>query len=108
VALRAGDTAHLEREGHVVEHREMGEERVALKHHRRAAPGGREIRHVVGAQHDVAAAHLLVAGDHPQRGGLAAARGAEQAAVDAGRDLEVDRIHGDRAPVPLGDADQLE
>ena len=50
----------------------------------------------------------LVAGDHAQRRGLAAARGPEQAAVAAGGDRQVDAVDGGGLAVALGDVDELE
>ena len=67
------DAAHLQAEGDVVDAVEMREQRVALEHHRRAARRRRQIGDVLGAEDDVALARLLVAGDHAQGRGLAAA-----------------------------------
>ena len=78
---RLVDAAHLQGEGDIVEAGQMRKQRVALEHHRRAALGGRQVRHVGRADQNVAFGRALVTGDHPQRRGLAAARGAQQAAI---------------------------
>jgi hypothetical protein len=87
---------HLQREGDVVDGIEMGKQRVALKHHRGAAPGGRQVGDVLGADDDIAGRRGLVAGDEAQGRGLAAAGRAQQAAIAVGRDLEIDPVdrHG--------------
>ena len=85
----------------------MGKERVALEHHRRAARRGRLVVHHLVAEHDLAFADRLVAGDHAQRRGLAAAGRPEQAAIGAGLDLQRDMIDRDGAAVELADAREL-
>ena len=60
------DAAHLQREGDIVDAGQMREQRIALKHHRRAALGRRQVGDVVGADQDVALRGALVAGDHAQ------------------------------------------
>ena len=50
---------------------------------------------------DAAGVGLLEAGDHPQRRGLAAARGAEQREELALSDLEVEAVDGDLVAEPL-------
>ena len=67
------DALHLEREGDIVDAGEMREERVALEHHRRAALGWRQVGDVGRADENVAFGRALVARDHAQRRGLAAA-----------------------------------
>ena len=44
----------------------MGEQRVALEHHRRAAPDGRQAGDVGAVDQHIAGADALVAGDHAQ------------------------------------------
>ena len=106
--LRLVDAAHLQREGDVVDAIEMREQRVALEHHRRAALGRRQVGDVGVADQDVAFADRLVAGDHPQGRGLAAARGAEQTAIAVGGHAQVDRVDRERRAVALADADEFE
>ncbi len=69
---------------------EVREERVALEDGVDAAPVRRHVGHVGAVEHDPAARRPLEPGDHPERGGLAAPRGAEHreelpAAACAGR-----------------------
>ena len=105
----SADAAHAQGKGDVVQHRQMREQRIGLEHHRRAAAGRRQADdgHVV--QQDVAAGRVLVPRQQPQRGGLAAARGAEQADIAAGADPQVQRIDGDRtAREALGDGGEFD
>ena len=106
--LGLGDAAHLEAEGDVVEAVEMRKERVALEHHGGAALGRRQVADGLVAEHDVAARRRLVAGDHAQRRGLAAARGAEQAAIGSRPDLQIDRVHRDSVAIALGEAGEFD
>jgi hypothetical protein len=108
VALGLGDAAHLQAEGDVVEGVEVGEQRVALEHHRRAPLGGGQSSDVLAAEDDVALVDALVAGDHAQCAGLAAAGRPKQAAVAAGGDLQVDAIDGGRVAVVLDRVDEFE
>ncbi len=102
------DAAHLEAEGDIVDAIQMREQRVALEHHGGAALDRRQaVDHLV-ADHDVASAQLLMAGDHAQGGGLAATGWAKQAAIAAAGDLQADAIDGDGPAVALDDADQLD
>ncbi|CDI09858.1 protein of unknown function [Agrobacterium pusense] len=80
----------------------MRKQRIGLEHHRRAAPGGRQIGHDGVAKPDIAAGNALVTSDHPERRGLAAARRAEQAAVAPRRYLQAYRMDGGGVAVNLG------
>ena len=102
------DAAHVQAEGDVVDAAQMREQRVGLEHHRRAAADRRQVVDDLVADHDVALADPLVAGDHAQGAGLAAARRAEQAAIAAVRDLQADIVDGARGAVELADADELD
>ncbi len=108
VPRRLVDAAHLQGEGDVVDHGQMRKQRVGLEHHRRAALGRRQVGDVLAAQDDVARADRLVARDHPQGRGLAATGRAEQAAIGAGRDFQVDGVDRQRRVIALGDGDQFE
>ncbi|MDT4852710.1 hypothetical protein FQZ97_869520 [compost metagenome] len=100
---------HLQAEGHVVQRREVREQRKALEHHGRAAGRGGQAGDVAVFQQDVAAGAALVAGDHAQRGALAAAGGAEQAAVAVGRDAQIDAVHRHAAlGVALGERNEFD
>ena len=108
VALRPSDAAHLQREGHIVDRGQMRKQRVALEHHRGAARLRRQISDVLVADQDVARGCGLVTGDEAQGRGLAAAGGAEQAAIGVGRHFQVDRVDRGRAAVGLGQRCKLE
>jgi hypothetical protein len=107
VALRAaGD---LQREAHVLGHRHVRIQRVALEHHRHAALGRRRVGDVDAADQHAPRAHLLEAGDHAQRRRLAAARRPDQhheLAFGHGQVDAVDRGHAVR--VGAAQALQLE
>ena len=106
-ALLLVDAAHAQAEGDVVGAIEMRKQGVALEHHRRAARRRRQIGDVLGSQDDVAFARLLVAGDHAQGRGLAAAARAQQAAIGARRDAQADRVHRRGLAKALGHGHQF-
>ena len=87
----AGD---LQREAHVVGDRHVRVERVVLEHHRDVAVLGRQVGDVAVADADRAAVDVLEAGEHPQRGGLAAAGRADEDEELAVADLEVELVDG--------------
>ena len=97
VPRRAVDAAHFQGKCDVVEHGQVRKQRVGLEHHRRAALGRLEVGDVLRAQDDVALADRLVAGDHAQGRGFATAGGAEQAAIGAGRNLQIDVVDRQRS-----------
>ena len=100
--LRFGHVAQLQAVGHVVEDVHVGEQRVALEHHCRVALVGGQLVDGLVAQVDFALVRGLKAGDHAQRGGLAAAGGAQQGHELARLDVQVDGIHGLEGLVGLG------
>ena len=103
------DTVHLQAELDVREHRSVREESEVLEDGRRRPLVGRQVDQRLAVEHDVALGRQLVTADHPQRGGLAAARRAEQDDVLAVVDVQVDVVHGDRpAGEDLGQADEVE
>ncbi|MGY4489097.1 hypothetical protein ACVWWR_008288 [Bradyrhizobium sp. LM3.2] len=104
----AVDAAHFQGKRNIVEHGQVRKQRVRLEHHRRTALGGLEVGDVLRAKDDVAFADRLVARDHAQGRSLAAAGGAEQAAIGACRDLQIDGVDRQRRVVTLGDGDQFE
>jgi hypothetical protein len=85
----AGD---LEGEGHVVGHREMRVERIGLEHHGDVAVLRCDVGDVLLADVDGARAHRLEAGQHPQRGRLAASRGTDEDHELAVLDGQVERV----------------
>jgi hypothetical protein len=90
----------------------VGEQRVLLEDHVDVAPVGRDPDHVAAVEQDLAAGRLLEAGDHPQGGGLAAARGPEQGEELALGDAQVDAVDGLDLVAAAGEllvhADQLD
>jgi hypothetical protein len=80
----------------------VGEERVLLEDHVDVAPEGRDADHVAAVEEDLAAGRLLEA-DHPQGGGLATARRAEQGEELALGDPEIDVLDGPDALGPGGE-----
>jgi len=76
--------------GHVLGHRQVGKQRVRLEQDAVVARLRFGVRDVAPGQHDGAAVLALEAGDGAQQGGLAAARGAQQAHQLPGADVERD------------------
>jgi hypothetical protein len=101
------DALHLQAEGDVVDEVEMRKERVILKHHRRTAIGGTGMGDLALRKHDVAFGHRLMSGSHAQRRRLAATGWTEQAAIGAGRHLEIDGVDGERIAVALRQSDKF-
>ena len=87
----------LETERHVVEHAHVRVERVVLEHHRDVALLRRHVVDDTVADADRALGYRFEPGDHPQRGGLAAARRADQDDELLVVDVEVERLHRDGA-----------
>ena len=109
IAVGLGETAHAQRESDVVAHAEMGEQRIGLEHHRRVPVDGRQPHDILAADEDFPVGRVLVAGDHAQDGGLAAAGGAEKTAIRPIGNLEVDALDdGVDAIVALGEAGEFD
>ena len=105
--LGARQAAHLQRKADILGHAHVGKQRVVLEHHADAALLDRHGGDVLAGHEDAAAARLLEARQHGERGRLARARGAEQGQEFAGLDLEVEGAHGvDLAVVALADVDE--
>ncbi|KAG0926078.1 hypothetical protein G6F31_018515 [Rhizopus arrhizus] len=75
----------------------MRKQRIRLEHHRDAALGGRQVGHVAVADAERARGRRVQAGDHAQRGRLAATRRAQQ-------DREAACRHGEAHAVDRGGA----
>jgi hypothetical protein len=111
---RLREAPELERVGDVLEHGHVRPDRVGLEDHpevalvgRHEVPPGRGRHHPI-AQGDLARVGLLEAGHEPQRGGLAAAAGAEQGEDLAAPDRQRNGIHRRRLAEPLADAVERE
>ena len=102
VQLRGADLADAEAVGDVLVDVQVGKEAVGLEDRGRLALVGRQKGHVVAADEDAAARRQLEAGDHAQRGGLAAARGPEQGHELAAGDLDVGVPDGRHVVAGLG------
>ena len=93
VAFRLRHLAHLQPEQDVLRDRQVREQRIRLEDHRDRSLRGGQPRHVASGDADRAGIGELQAGDQAQRGGLAAARGAEQHVERAFLGLEGDAVH---------------
>ncbi len=80
-------------ERHVLVDVEVREQRVALEHRVDRAPVGLREGDVVPAKRDRPRRGGVEPRDHPQGGGLAAARGSKQGEERAAWDVEVQRVH---------------
>ena len=98
---RLGHLAQPEREGHVLEHRHVRVERVALKYHGDVAILRRHVVHQLAVDAKRAGRDFFQAGDHAQRGRLAAARRPDQHDELAILDLQVEVV--DRLEATLVD-----
>ncbi len=82
-------------------------QRIVLEHHRDVAILRRHVVDDVAADQDVAVGDILKPGDHPQRGGLAAAGGADQDDELMVRNIEIDAANGFDLVVTLDDLAQI-
>src|SRR5690606_28705525 len=103
VALLLPDSPHLQSEGDVLDHRLPGEDRIFLEDD--AVQG--LPRHRPRPDVDAAGADVLEPRQHPQEGGLAAARGTDDTDELAVGDVEAEIAEGGNRPgrggVDLGD-----
>ena len=95
-------------EGHVVEHRQEREQRVALEHRVDVAPVRRHRGHVGAVEQDPAGGRLLEPGYQPERGRLTAAGGPEQREELAARYRQVDVVDRGAVPEMLGQSRELD
>jgi hypothetical protein len=93
VHLLVGDLLEAQREGHVLVHRHVGVQGVALEDHGDVAVLGRHVVHAPAVDQEVARGDVLEAGDHAQRGGLAAARRTDEDDELLVVDREVEVLH---------------
>ncbi len=94
VDLVLGDAGDLEGEAHVVGDRHVRIERVVLEDHGDVAVLGGQVGDVAVTDEDLAAVDLFEAGEHPQRGGLATSRGADEDEELAVGDVDVELVDG--------------
>jgi hypothetical protein len=92
--LVLGHPGDLQREAHVVGHGHVRVERVVLEHHGDVPVFGRLVGDVALADQDPAGVDVLQPGQHPQRGGLAAAGRPDQDQELAVLDAQVELVHG--------------
>ena len=88
------DAAHLEAEGDVLPDRHQRKQREVLEDQGGRPLVGPDAAHVLAADPDRALGRVDEARDHPQDGGLAAARWPEEGEELAGLDRHVDRVDG--------------
>ena len=74
----AGQFLLFQPKGDILLHAHVRKERVGLEHHVDGAFVGQGVCHVLPVDEDAPGSRGLEAGQHPQQGGLAAARAAEQ------------------------------
>ena len=98
--FRPWQAAPLQPEGQVVAHVHVGVEGVGLEHHGDVAVLGGDVVHDPAVDRELAGGDALQSRDHPQDGGLAAPRGAEQDHELAVLHPEAD-VRDGRLPGPL-------
>ena len=107
LAHLVGTLQILQGEQDVLLHRHVGIQGIVLEHQADAPVLGGQLGDIVLTEEDLARGGLLQAGDHVQRGGLAAAGGAQKADQLAVGDLEGEIIDGNdfltRLLVPAGE-----
>src|SRR5205814_2093670 len=94
--------------GDVLEHAHVREEGVRLEHHADVALRCRYRGDVAAADGNAAGGRYLQPGDEPQRGGLAAARRAEERRERAALDAKGDVVHRGHRAVALRDVPELD
>ena len=94
IALLLGDARHLQREAHVVGDSHVRVEGVVLEDHRDVAVLGWQVGDIAVTDPHRAGVDLFEAGEHSQRGRLAAARGADEDHELAIADLEIELVDG--------------
>ncbi len=106
--LTLGHTLAAQAECHVVGHAQMRKQRVRLEHRVDVAPVRRQLRDVRAAQQDASQTGKLEAAHHIERGGLAAARGTEQAEKLARGNVQRQVVHHIGRAVSLAHPFQLQ
>ncbi|MCY1518676.1 hypothetical protein D9M68_533990 [compost metagenome] len=98
-ALRRRHAPHLQPEADIAGHGHVRKQRIALEHHAHAALFRAQRGDIAPVEHDATARGLDKAGDHLQRGGLAAARRAEQRQEFAAPDVQAQVFDGMKAAI---------
>jgi hypothetical protein len=93
VDLRLRHPLRFQRERDVLPHSHLRVERKELEHKGDVALAGGEPGHILAVDVNPSLGHSFQPGNHPQRGGLAAARRPEQRHELAAADGEVHRLH---------------
>ena len=93
LALRGIDLAQRHAVGHVVRHRQMRKQGIALEHHADAAPVHRRARQILSIQQDAARMPGLQAGHQLEQGGFAGAAGADHGQQLTRVDLHRNAMH---------------
>jgi hypothetical protein len=99
--------SHFEGEGHILEHREMGEQGIMLEHHGCPATQGRKTEHALATNADITRGRGLMPGHQAQQGRLAAATWAEQAAITAVWHMQINPFNGQGLAESLADIDEF-
>jgi hypothetical protein len=109
VPLRLGDAGVLQGEADVLVDGQVRVERVVLEDHGHVSPPGRDVVDHVAADADGARRDRLKAGDHAQRGGLAAAGRADEHHELPVGDVQGEPVDGGHAAdVDLGEVLKLD
>src|SRR5262245_6839213 len=106
--LAARHPRHAETKGHVLEHGAVGEEGVVLEDHAYAAAVGGHLVHALAFDEDVTCGRLHESRYRAQARGLAASGGAEEREELAPRHGHGDAVEGQRLPVMLDEATELD
>ena len=94
---------HAQREFDVVGHGHVAEQRVVLEHEADAAIAGPDVGHVAAVQGNAPVVDAREAGDGPQQGALAAARGTQQHEELALAHLDGNVVDDGLVLIPFGD-----
>ena len=106
--VRLGRPSLAQAVADVLGHVHVREQGVVLEHRVDVAVVGRHAGHRLAREVDLARGGLLEARDHAQRGGLAAARGAEERVERAAGHRQAHGIDGGDVAEPLGDVHDVD
>ncbi len=106
MTFRLAGAAHLQREGHIVEHGEMRKQGIGLENHRRAAPGRRKIGDVLGASRIFASLAASCPAIIRKVVVLPQPEGPRRRIASC-RDFQADGVHGKRRAIALAHLHQF-